>query len=51
MILDDIRKLYKNYNELLGEVIKRNGEATGKWFIYTTYLYNRDYSLPTFNDQ
>ena len=30
MTLDDIRKLYKNYNELLGEVIKRKGEATGK---------------------
>ena len=30
MTLDDIRKLYKNYNELLGEVIKKKGDATGK---------------------
>ena len=30
MTPDDIRKLYKNYNKLLGEVIKRKGEATRK---------------------
>ena len=51
MTLNDIRKLSKNYNELLGEVIKRKGEATGKSFIHTIYLYNKDYLLPIFNDQ
>ena len=38
MTLNDIRKLYKNYNELLGEVIKRK-ERQQESDSYTQYIY------------